>query len=146
MSKIAKASANKKHNVPDFKIVGKTTPDIVKKINQLVVEKKANDVISIIDYINNILSTTITNVSVDTWSDGFTTEWKRNADYSTPICGVFLVSKGSVVIEVDKREYNIEQGELCFVNEWSNHRLINRSVGELTMLLAQFVWNKEENE
>ena len=47
MSKIAKASANKKHNVPDFRIVGKTTPDIVKKINQLVVEKKANDVISI---------------------------------------------------------------------------------------------------
>ena len=48
MSKIAKASANKKYNVPDFKIVGKTTPDIVKKINQLVVEKKANDVINII--------------------------------------------------------------------------------------------------
>ena len=53
MSKIAKASASKKHNVPDFRIVGKTTPDIVKKINQLVVEKKANDVINIIDYINN---------------------------------------------------------------------------------------------
>jgi len=146
MSKIAKASANKKHNVPDFRIVGKTTPDIVKKINQLVIEKKANDVISIIDYINNRLSTKITNVSVDTWSDGFTTEWKRNPDYSTPICAVFLVSKGSVVIEVDKREYNVGQGELCFVNEWSNNRLINRSVGELTMLLAQFVWNKEENE
>jgi hypothetical protein len=63
MSKIAKASASKKHNVPDFRIVGKTTPDIVKKINQLVVEKKANDVINIIDYINNRIKTQITNVS-----------------------------------------------------------------------------------
>lgn len=146
MSKIAKASASKKHNVPDFRIVGKTTPDILKKINQLVVEKKANDVISIIDYINNRIKTQITNVSVDTWDAGFTTEWKRNTDYSTPICAVFLVSKGSVVIETDEREYNVEQGELCFINEWTNHRLINRSMGELTMLLAQFVWNKEENE
>ena len=98
----------------DFRIVGKTTPDIVKKINQLVIEKKANDVISIIDYINNSLSTKITNVSVDTWSDGFTTEWKRNPDYSTPICAVFLVSKGSVVIEVDKREYNVGQARTLF--------------------------------
>ena len=36
MSKIAKASANKKHNVPDYKVIGKVTPDIVKKINGIV--------------------------------------------------------------------------------------------------------------
>ena len=69
MSKIAKASANKKHNVPDYKVIGKVIPDIIKKINQLVVEKKANDVINIIDYINNRIQTKITNVSVDTWSE-----------------------------------------------------------------------------
>ena len=143
MSKIAKAAASKKFKLDDMTMLGKISSDIVNKVNQLVVEKKANDVISIIDYINNKLKNQITNVSVDTWSEGFTTEWKRNSDYSTPICAVFLVSKGSVVIDVDKREYNLSAGELCFVNEWANHRLINRSNGELTMLLAQFTLKEE---
>ena len=143
MSKIAKAAASKQFKLEDMTIVGKTSPDIVKKINQLVIEKKANDVINIIDYLNNKLETQITNVSVDTWSEGFTTEWKRNSDYSTPICAVFLVSNGSVIVDVDNREYNLSAGELCFVNEWANHRLINRSNDELTMLLAQFTWKEE---
>ena len=110
MSKIAKAAASKKFKLDDMTMLGKISSDIVNKVNQLVVEKKANDVISIIDYINNKLKNQITNVSVDTWSEGFTTEWKRNSDYSTPICAVFLVSKGSVVIDVDKREYNLSAG------------------------------------
>ena len=143
MSKIAKAAASKQFKLEDMTIVGKTSPDIVKKINQLVIEKKANDVINIIDYLNNKLETQITNVSVDTWSEGFTTEWKRNSDYSTPICAVFLVSTGSVIVDVDNREYNLSAGELCFVNEWANHRLINRSNDELTMLLAQFIWKEK---
>ena len=53
MSKIAKVQANKKHNVPDFKVIGSVIPDIIKKINGIVIEKKKNDVIDVIDYINN---------------------------------------------------------------------------------------------
>jgi gentisate 1,2-dioxygenase len=146
MSKIAKASANKKHNIPDFKVVGKVTPDIVKKINGLVVDKKANDVINIIDYINNRIQTKITNVSVDTWDDAFETEWKRSNDYSTPTCAVFLVSKGSATINIDNKEYGLSHGELILVNEWCNHKLVHKTSSPLTMLLAQFKWDKEVHE
>ena len=146
MSKIAKASANKKHNVPDYKVIGKVTPDIVKKINGIVIDKKANDVINIIDYINNRIQTKITNVSVDTWSEAFETDWKRNSDYSNPVCAVFLVSKGSAIVNIDNREYILNQGEICIVNEWCNHKLVNKSSSPLTMLLAQFKWDKEVHE
>ena len=106
-------------------------------------DKKANDVINIIDYINNRIQTKITNVSVDTWSETFETDWKRNTDYSNPICAVFLVSKGSATINIDNREYELNQGEICIVNEWCNHKLINKTTSPLTMLLAQFKWDKE---
>ncbi len=146
MSKIAKASANKKHNVPDYKVIGKVIPDIVKQINGIVIDKKANDVINIIDYINNRIQTKITNVSVDTWSEAFETDWKRSSDYSNPVCAVFLVSKGSAIVNVDNREYRLNQGEICIVNEWCNHKLVNKSSSPLTMLLAQFKWDKEVHE
>jgi gentisate 1,2-dioxygenase len=146
MSKIAKIAANKIQNIPDYKVIGKVIPDITKKINKIVTDKKANDVINIIDYINNRIQTKITNVSVDTWSETFETDWKRNSDYSNPICAVFLVSKGSATINIDNREYELNQGELCIVNEWCNHKLINKTTSPLTMLLAQFKWDKEVHE
>ncbi len=146
MSKIAKIAANKIQNIPDYKVIGKVIPDITKKINKVVTDKKANNVINIIDYINNRIQTKITNVSVDTWSETFETDWKRNSDYSNPICAVFLVSKGSATINIDNREYELNQGELCIVNEWCNHKLINKTTSPLTMLLAQFKWDKEVHE
>jgi len=146
MSKIAKIAANKIQNIPDYKVIGKVIPDIVKQINGLVVEKKANDVINIIDYINNRIKTKITNVSVDTWSEAFETDWKRNTDYSNPVCAVFLVSKGSATINIDNKEYGLNQGEIVIVNEWCTHKLINKSSSPLTMLLAQFNWDKEVHE
>jgi len=100
-------------------------------------------VINIIDYINNRIQTKITNVSVDTWSEAFETDWKRNSDYSNPVCAVFLVSNGSATVNVDNREYRLNQGEICIVNEWCNHKLVNKSSSPLTMLLAQFKWNSE---
>lgn len=146
MSKIAKAQANKTHNVPDFKVIGKVTPDIIRKINGIVIDKKANEVINIIDYVNNRIQTKITNVSVDTWDEAFETDWKRSGDYSTPTCAVFLVSKGSASVHVEKRQYQLTAGQLCFVNEWCTHKLVNNSSAPLTMLLAQFKWDKEVHE
>jgi len=146
MSKIAKNSANKKHNVPDFKILGVVKSEISDKINDLVKEKKANEVINIIDYINSFVKAKITNVSVDTWDEAFETAWKRSNDYSTPTCAIFLVTKGSASVHVDKDQYEMTTGKLYSVNEWCTHRLVNKSSAPLTMLLAQFKWDKEVHE
>ena len=146
MSKIARNSANKKHNVPDFKILGVVKSEISDKINDLVKEKKANEVINIIDYINSFIKAKITNVSVDTWDEAFETAWKRSNDYSTPTCAIFLVTKGSASVHVDKDQYEMTTGKLYSVNEWCTHRLVNKSSAPLTMLLAQFKWDKEVHE
>lgn len=143
MSRLVKASANKTHKVPDFKVVGVVSKDIVAKINQLVIEKKTNEVVNIIDYINSFVNAKITNVSVDTWDEAFETEWKRSSDYSTPTCAIFLVTEGSASVHIDKDQYQLAMGNLCFVNEWSTHKLVNSSSTPLTMLLAQFKWNVE---
>ena len=145
MSKLARNSANKKHNVPDFKILGIVKPEITQKINDLVIEKKANEVINIIDYINSFLKTKITNVSVDTWDEAFETAWKRSNDYSTPTCAIFLVTKGSASVHVDKDQYEMTTGKLYSVNEWCTHKLVNKSSAPLTMLLAQFKWDSERH-
>ena len=146
MSKIARNSANKKHNVPDFKVLGVVKSEISDKINDLVKEKKANEVINIIDYINSFVKAKITNVSVDTWDEAFETAWKRSNDYSTPTCAIFLVTKGSASVHVDKDQYEMTTGRLYSVNEWCTHKLVNKSSAPLTMLLAQFKWDKEVHE
>ena len=141
MSKIAKASANKKHNIPDFGVIGNVSPEIIKKVNGLVVEKKANEVINIIDYVNEFVKAKITNISVDTWDEAFQTDWKRSGDYATPTVAMFLCTKGSAYLHVDKDEYEMQTGQICFVNEWCTHKLVNTSSAPLTMLLAQFTWD-----
>jgi len=141
MSKIAKAQANKTHNVPDFKVVGMISSDITRKVNNLVIEKKANEVINIIDYINSFVKAKITNVSVDTWDEAFETDWKRSNNYSIPTCAIFLVTNGSASVHVDKDQYQLSTGQLCLVNEWCTHKLVNTSKAPLTMLLAQFNWD-----
>ena len=146
MSKLARNSANKKHNVPDFKVLGIVKSEISDKINDLVKEKKANEVINIIDYINSFVKAKITNVSVDTWDEAFETAWKRSNDYSTPTCAIFLVTKGSASVHVDKDQYEMTTGRLYSVNEWCTHKLVNKSSAPLTMLLAQFKWDKEVHE
>jgi len=143
MSRLARISANKKQNVPDFKVWGIVPSEIIQKINDLVIEKKANEVINIIDYINSFLKTKITNVSVDTWDEAFETDWKRNGDYSVPTCAIFLVTKGSASVYVDKDQYEMPAGKLYLVNEWCTHKLVNKSSAPLTMLLAQFNWDSE---
>ena len=141
MSKLARTSANKKHNVPDFKIIGKVSSNIVDRINDLFKDKKENEVIDIIDYISSFVNAKITNVSVDTWDEAFTTEWKRSNDYSTPTCAIFLVTTGSATVHVDKDQYQMSASQLCIVNEWCTHKLVNSSRAPLTMLLAQFTWD-----
>ena len=146
MSKLARISANKKHNVPDFKILGNVKSEITQKVNELVIEKKANEVINIIDYINSFVKAKITNVSVDTWDKAFETDWKRSSDYSTPTCALFLVTNGSVSVHVDKDQYEMSAGRICIVNEWCTHKLVNTSSAPLTMLLAQFTWDHTKHE
>ena len=146
MSKIAKVQANKTHNVPDFKVIGQVVPDITRKINGIVIEKKENDVIEVIDYINNRIQTKITNVSVDTWDEAFETDWKRSNNYSIPTCAIFLVTNGSASVHVDKDQYQLSTGQLCLVNEWCTHKLVNTSKAPLTMLLAQFTWDTTIHE
>ena len=117
------------------------TKEISDKINDLVIEKKANEVINIIDYINSFVKAKITNVSVDTWDEAFETDWKRSNDYSTPTCAIFLITKGSASVHVDKDQYEMTTGKLYSVNEWCTHKLVNKSSSPLTMLLAQFDWD-----
>jgi len=146
MSRLARNSANKKHNIPDFKVLGNISLEITQKINDLVTEKKANEVINIIDYINSFVKAKITNVSVDTWNEAFDTDWKRSGDYSTPTCAIFLVTNGSASVHVDKDQYEMSSGQLCIVNEWCTHKLVNKSSAPLTMLLAQFTWDHTKHE
>lgn len=143
MSRLVKLSASKKHNMPDFKILGNVPSEISRKINDLILIKNENDIMNIIDHINSIVECKIYNVSVDTWTEPFESDWKRNSDYDKPTCGIFLVSNGTAQLDVDKEKYNLLTDKLCFVNEWCTHRLVSTSESPLTMLLAQFDWNSK---
>jgi mannose-6-phosphate isomerase-like protein (cupin superfamily) len=141
MSRILKNSQSKKHDVPDFQVMGTISPDISEKINNMVTSKKANDVIDIIDHVNSILECKIYNVNVDTWTEPFESDWTNSTVYDKPVGKLFVVTKGKTQLHVDKGIYELVQNKIYFVNEWCTHRVVSQYSTPLTMLLASFDWD-----
>lgn len=141
MSRILKNSQSKKHDVPDFKVMGTISSDISDKINNMITSKKENDVIDIIDHVNAALKCNIYNVNVDSWTEPFESDWKSSNVYDKPIGRLFIVTKGKTQLHVDKNIYELVPNKIYFVNEWCTHRVVSRHSTQLTMLLASFDWD-----
>ena len=98
MSKIVRDKFNKEHQMPTTKVMGTVSPVIATKINQMdIFFVDTSEAKTIVDTINTILKTQITDINADQFSEPFVSETKMNVDYSTPMDFVFLSS-----IRIDK--------------------------------------------
>ena len=65
MSKIVRDKFNKEHQMPTTQVMGTVSPAIATKINQMVISGDTSEAKTIVDTINTILKTQITDINAD---------------------------------------------------------------------------------
>lgn len=145
MSKLARDAFNKKYNMPDFKIMGTLNEKISKKLTRLVSTGDKSDIIEIIDSINIILGTRISNISADVFPDPFTGTPTLNQDYENPTGVIFIITNGVAELNAGNNKINMQLNKLYFVNERNRHCIEKNNKSNLIMLSARFDWDAERH-
>ena len=142
MSKLVRDSFNKKHGMPITKVMGTISPDIGKKINQMVLSGVTADAKAIVDHINTMLQTEISGISADQFPEPFESDLNQNPEYTNPTGVFFLVTKGSASAKVDGKTNTLGLNKVFFINERYSYAIFNPTKEKLIMLSAKFTWDK----
>ena len=142
MSKLIRDKFNAEHMTPTTKIMGTISAAISLKINQMVVSGDTSEAKTIVDHINQILKTNISDINADTFPEPFQTESKMNVDYTKPTGLFFLVTSGSAEIRVEGQNYKLHPRKIFFVNERLPYVILSPDKSRLNMLSAKFMWDK----
>lgn len=142
MSKLIRDKFNAEHMMPTTKIMGTISEPISLKINQMVVSGDTSEAKTIVDHINKILKTNISDINADTFPEPFQTESKMNVDYTKPTGLFFLVTSGSAEIRVEGQNYKLQPRKIFFVNERLPYVILSPDKSRLNMLSAKFMWDK----
>jgi hypothetical protein len=145
MSKLARDKFNKEHNMPLTKVMGTISPDIGRKINQMVLSGITADAKTIVDHINTMLQTEISGISADQFPEPFESEPKSNADYTTPTGLFFLVTKGNASLKIDGKTNTLGLNKVFFINERCPYVILNPTKEKLIMMSAKFTWDKTKH-
>ena len=109
MSKIIRDKFNAEHKMPTTQIMGTISDAIALKINQMVVSGDTSEAKTIVDHLNQILKTDISDINADTFPEPFQTESKMNVDYTNPTGLFFLVTSGSAEIRVEGKSFQLNR-------------------------------------
>ncbi|OUU26914.1 MAG: hypothetical protein CBB97_06910 [Candidatus Endolissoclinum sp. TMED37] len=142
MSKLVRDKFNKEHSMPLTKVMGTISPDIGRKINQMVLSGVTADAKAIVDHINTMLQTEISGISADQFPEPFESEPKSNADYTNPTGLFFLVTKGSASLKIDGTKNTLGLNKVFFINERCPYVILNPTKEKLIMMSAKFTWDK----
>lgn len=145
MSKLVRDKFNKEHNMPLTKVMGTISPDIGRKINQMVLSGITADAKTIVDHINTMLQTEISGISADQFPEPFESEPKSNADYTTPTGLFFLVTKGNASLKIDGKTNTLGLNKVFFINERCPYVILNPTKEKLIMMSAKFTWDKTKH-
>jgi hypothetical protein len=145
MSKLARNAFNKKYSMPDNKVMGTISNTIAKKLTKLVITGDKDDIIEIIDHINTILGTRISDISADVFPEPFTSESKISQDYQNPTGIFFLVTQGEADLIVGTQTLKMIPNKILFVNERNVYNINKPNKTKLVMLSGRFIWDKEKH-
>lgn len=145
MGQLARNAFNKKYGMPDSKIMGTINSKIGIKLNKLVNTGDKTDIIEIIDHINTIIGTRISDISADNFKEPFTGRPKISQDYENPTGVLFLTSNGSADLLVGNNRINMQQNKIIFVNERNSYYIEKTNGTNLIMLSARFTWDPERH-
>jgi|TARA_B100000035_G_scaffold72366_1_gene59698 hypothetical protein len=143
MSKLQRDQFNQKYGMPDeIKIMGTVPTNISSLVNQMVLEQNTENAKKIVDTINNILKTQITDISADQFPEPFQSDAKMNNDFVNPTGVFYLVTLGDAKVRMNKKDFNLPLHKIVFVNERVPYIILSQSTNKLIMLSARFVWDK----
>ena len=143
MSKIVRDKFNKEHQMPTTQVMGTISPAIATKINQMVISGDTSEAKIIVDNINTILKTQITDINADQFPEPFVSETKMNVDYSKPTGLFFLVTQGEASVKIEGREFQLHERKIIFINERIPYNILSPTNSRLIMLSARFTWDKD---
>lgn len=142
MSKIQRKAFDKKHAMPDFKVMGTINSTIADKLSKLVLTGDKTDIIEIIEHINSILKTNISDISADVFVEPFEGDAKFSTEYITPTGLIYLITKGNAKLHVADKIIDTQPNKIYFVNDRNTHRVSKNNNNRLIMLSAKFIWDK----
>tara|TARA_Y100000310_G_scaffold59565_1_gene54926 strand:+ start:2766 stop:3206 length:441 start_codon:yes stop_codon:yes gene_type:complete len=143
MSKIVRDKFNKEHQMPTTQVMGTISPAIATKINQMVISGDTSEAKIIVDNINTILKTQITDINADQFPEPFVSETKMNVDYSKPTGLFFLVTSGEANVKIEGKEFQLHERKIVFINERIPYNILSPTNSRLIMLSARFTWDKD---
>ena len=145
MSKIARQQYNAKYKMPDYKIMGTITPAIQKKLTDLVTTGDKSDIIEIIDSINLVLGTRISDISADIFPEPFSSKTQISNNYNEPTGVFFLTTSGDAELVIGDRRVKLQHGKITFVNERNMYSVDKQNNTRLIMLSGKFTWDPERH-
>ena len=142
MSKLVRDKFNKEHQMPITQVMGTISPTIATKINQMVISGDTSEAKIIVDNINTILKTQITDINADQFPEPFVSETKMNVDYTKPTGLFFLVASGNASVKIEGKTINLQERKIVFINERIPYNILSPTNSRLIMLSARFTWDK----
>lgn len=131
--------------MPDSKIMGTINDKISKKLTKLITTGDKSDIVEIIDSINVILDTRISDISADSFPEPFTGRPQISQDYDNPTGVIFLITRGVADLCVGANTVRMLENRIYFVNERNSYYIEKQNKSNLIMLSARFVWDAERH-
>ena len=145
MSKIVRQIFNKKHSMPDSKVMGTINSKISSKLTRLIMSGDKSDIVEIIDHINVILDTRISNISADLFQEPFTSNAIISSNYDEPTGVFYLINQGNAELIVGSTRIKLMNNKIVFVNERNSHYIEKLNKSNLVMLSGRFTWDIEKH-
>ncbi|MDA9373936.1 hypothetical protein N9R43_01005 [bacterium] len=145
MSKLARDQFNRKYLMPDHKVMGTLTDTIAKKLIHLVLSEDKADIVEIIDHINVILGTRISDISADLFNEPFTGTPQISQDYVNPTGVIFLSVHGTADLVIGATRITMQERKIYFVNERNSYHIEKQTKSKFIMLSGRFTWDPESH-
>lgn len=142
MSKIAREEYNKKHNMPDYKVMGTISPTVSKKLTKLITSGDKQHIVEIIDHINTILGVRIKGISADIFPEPFEGKPTMSTSYDTTEVVMYVITSGNAQLTVGSKTFDAHPNKIYMINDRNIYRILKNNKSKLCMLSAVFEWDK----
>lgn len=145
MSRLARRKFNAETGMPDYKIMGTISETTSRQLTQMVSTQDTTNGSEIINSIATILKTPISNIKADLYVEPIEGKFQISTNYDTEnVIGVFyVISSGSMNIELGRDIIKMQHNKIYFVNDRNTYRVIKNDAVNTALLSGIFKWDKE---
>lgn len=147
MSRLARRKYSAELNMPDFKVMGTLPEKASQQLTDMIVNKNLDNNDAIVSSIVTILGSQIKNVKADNLQAPVETKYQISTNYDTenPVGVFYLISKGSLILEVGKQNIKMVSNKIYFVNDRNAYRVVKENDIQTCVLSGIFVWDKDKH-